>query len=86
MTRRPLRLPALLAVTSIALGACTIEPPVDDAVDVVDATMAPDCPSPTACVLDFTREGDGSIVVIYLRDGEVSDVPCPAPPTGCAVA
>jgi hypothetical protein len=79
MSVRRLRVPTLLAATTLVLGACTgAEPPQDAGIDA--------CPDPLACVLDFTRTADGGILVIYRRDGSASDVPCPERPPGCPVA
>ena len=79
-----LSLPVVLAVTSLALASCT---PVESPDVAEDATDIDACPDPFACVSDFVTYPDGGFMVIYRRtDGGVSDVPCPAPPPGCAIA
>jgi hypothetical protein len=86
MSVRRLRVPALLVATTLAIADCSEPPSTDAATDNGIDSSIDACPDPLACVLDFTQSADGSITVIYRRDGSVSDVPCPAPPSGCPVA
>jgi hypothetical protein len=85
-----LTLPITLAV--VALSCTSAAPsPTDAAADVArtDATVDnPDvCPDPFACYGELVFP-DGSMepVYLYLRDGSVSDVPCPDVPPQCPVA
>lgn len=86
-----LTLPVTLAF--VALSCTPAAPAPSDAapVDVAltDAAMDnPDvCPDPFACYGELVfPDGSMNPVYLYLRDGSVSDVPCPQAPPQCPVA
>lgn len=82
-----LTLPTALAVVALS---CTSSPsPSSDAAPLADAALdSPDvCPDPFACYGEFVfPDGSMNPVYLYLRDGAVSDVPCPDVPPQCPVA
>ncbi len=89
-----LTLPTTLAVVALGTLSCSsppAPPAADAAPDIALGDAAVDhpdvCPAPSACYGEFVFP-DGSMepVYLYLRDGSVSDVPCPAVPPQCPVA
>jgi len=88
-----LTLPSTLAVVALGALSCTSSqspaPSPDAAADVADATAPPAdvCPDPFACSGELVfPDGSMNPVYLYLRDGAVSDVPCPGVPPQCPVA
>ncbi len=90
-----LTLPVTLAFVALSCTSAAPSPPLgSDAarredVALTDAAMDnPDvCPDPFACYGELVfPDGSMNPVYLYLRDGSVSDVPCPPGPPQCPIA
>jgi len=88
-----LTLPATLAFVALSCTSAAPSPAPGDAapedVALTDAAVdSPDvCPDPFACYGELVfPDGSMNPVYLYLRDGSVSDVPCPPGPPQCPIA